>query len=207
MRTQILGAATQLFAERGFDGVSLRAIAEAVGIRKASLLYHFPSKEALHRSVLEQLLTHWNEALPRLLEAGTTGGRRFSAVVGEVVRFFMEDTARPRLLLRESLDRPAEMRALFGRYFKPWLALVTEYIRLGQREGIVHSDIDAEAYVLQVFHSITAGVAMLEVFADVLGGAGGGVVSVERHTRELTRIARVSLFLPRPNGPTGGERG
>ena len=71
--TRILEEATRLFAARGFDGTSLSEIAGAVGIRKPSLLYHFPSKDALRRSVLEHMLSHWNELVPRLLKAATSG--------------------------------------------------------------------------------------------------------------------------------------
>lgn len=55
-REQILLAAAALFVEQGFGGTSTRAIAEAVGIRQASLYYHFAGKddilaELLNRSV------------------------------------------------------------------------------------------------------------------------------------------------------------
>ncbi len=49
---QILDAAAHLFVERGYAATSTRAIAEEVGIRQASLYYHFPSKE----QILEVLL-------------------------------------------------------------------------------------------------------------------------------------------------------
>ena len=55
VRSEILRTATRLFAAKGFDGTSLKDIADAGGIRKPSLLYHFPSKEQLRLAVLEQL--------------------------------------------------------------------------------------------------------------------------------------------------------
>jgi AcrR family transcriptional regulator len=49
---QILDAAAHLFVERGYSATSTRAIADEVGIRQASLYYHFPRKE----HILELLL-------------------------------------------------------------------------------------------------------------------------------------------------------
>jgi len=49
---QILDAAAQLFVERGFAATSTRAIADRVGIRQASLYYHFPSKEQILKVLL-----------------------------------------------------------------------------------------------------------------------------------------------------------
>jgi AcrR family transcriptional regulator len=50
----ILDRAAALFARRGFAKTSVQDIADAVGLSKAGLLHHFPSKDALHRAVLEQ---------------------------------------------------------------------------------------------------------------------------------------------------------
>jgi TetR/AcrR family transcriptional regulator, cholesterol catabolism regulator len=50
----MVAAATKLFNERGFEGTSVRAIAEAAGMHSGGLYSHFPSKEALlHRIVIE----------------------------------------------------------------------------------------------------------------------------------------------------------
>ena len=50
----ILDSAAALFAQRGFAKTSLQDVAAAVGLSKAGLLHHFPSKESLHEAVLEQ---------------------------------------------------------------------------------------------------------------------------------------------------------
>jgi AcrR family transcriptional regulator len=68
-RDQILGAATILFAERGFTGTSLSDIAAEASVSKASILYHFPDKERLWIAVVEALWTEvedfFDESWPR----------------------------------------------------------------------------------------------------------------------------------------------
>jgi AcrR family transcriptional regulator len=51
-RERILEVALALFAEKGYDATSMREIAEALGITKAALYYHFDSKADIVRSML-----------------------------------------------------------------------------------------------------------------------------------------------------------
>jgi len=63
----ILEAAERNFAQLGFEGASLEVIAQDVGISRHSLLYYFPSKEALYREVLDDVLTQWLQGMSDLL--------------------------------------------------------------------------------------------------------------------------------------------
>ena len=54
-RRAILEAAERLFADRGFEGTSLGAIAAAAGLSRGTPSYFFGNKEELYRAVLEQL--------------------------------------------------------------------------------------------------------------------------------------------------------
>jgi TetR/AcrR family transcriptional regulator len=58
-RERILGAAQAVFARAGFNGATMAAIAEAAGLPKANLHYHFGSKHALYREVLAGTLRDW----------------------------------------------------------------------------------------------------------------------------------------------------
>jgi AcrR family transcriptional regulator len=51
-RQEILDAAAELFSENGYAATSTRAIALAVGVKQASLYYHFPSKDAMLAELL-----------------------------------------------------------------------------------------------------------------------------------------------------------
>lgn len=196
VREEILKSATRLFAAKGFDGTSLKDIAEAVGVRKPSLLYHFASKEKLRLAVLARLLDRWNDVLPRLLMAAAGGDKRFESVMDEVVGFFAEDADRARLLVREILDRPTDMQRRLETYVRPWVKVVADYIVKGQARGEVHAHVDPEAYILQVINMVVSGVAAASSLEGGLlppksprGDAGA------RHLRELIRMARTSLFI------------
>jgi TetR/AcrR family transcriptional regulator len=187
VRTRTLRAATRLLADRGFDGTSLQDVADQVGVRKPSLLYHFPSKNALRVAVLSQFLAHWNEALPRLLRAATSGEDRFDALLHELIRFFHEDADRAKLLLREVLDRPKEMATVVRTHMRPWIESVARYIRAGQEEGVLHADADPEAYVVHVITFLISSIAAQRLLAPL---------PEPRAMKELLRMTRAALFLP-----------
>jgi TetR/AcrR family transcriptional regulator len=185
----ILAAATRLFAAQGVDATSLQAVADVVGVTKQAVLHHYPSKEHLRQAVLGVILAHWNETLPRLLLAAAASEDRFEAVFGELHAFFAEDPDRARVVLREVLDRPAEMRKLLRGPVRPWLEAVAGYIRSGQAGGKHHADVDAEAYVVHVMNLVIAAAACASVTQAALEDDAR-----TRHDRELARIARASLF-------------
>jgi AcrR family transcriptional regulator len=207
VREEILHVALRRFAARGFDGTSLADIATEVGVRKPSLLYHFESKDVLRQAVLAHVLERWNEVLPRLLMAAAAGQPAFETVIREAVRFFAEDPDRARLLVREIIDRPDDMRRRLETYVQPWVDVVADYIRRGQELGTIHAGVDPEAYILQIINLVLSGVAAVSSLEGGLlpPGSPRGEPA-ERHLRELVRIARFSLFVEPHAAGAGGEK-
>ena len=199
MRQKILKEAIRLFGEHGFEGTSVQAVAEASGIQKPSLLYHFKSKEELRQAVNKDLLTHWQTELPRLLAGTSTGHDRFAATIEALVDFFLEDTNRARVAIREALDRPAELKEMATELLKPWTRLIADYIRMGQEAGIIKAEVDPEPYIVLVMVMVIGTVALGPV-ASVLTDTDEKE-SMEPKIRELTRIARDTLFVENPNPP------
>lgn len=71
-RERVLSVAEILFRQRGYNVVTMRDIAEEVGIRQASLYYHFPSKEQLFVTMIEQVFERHRYGLHQALDAAGT---------------------------------------------------------------------------------------------------------------------------------------
>ena len=59
-KERIIDVAIDLFAQKGFDAVSMREIAEASGVRKATLYYYFTTKDQILEGILGYVLERWN---------------------------------------------------------------------------------------------------------------------------------------------------
>lgn len=60
-KDQILDVALDLFAVRGYEATSISQIADAVGLRKASLYSHFTSKQDILDTLIEELTNEYNQ--------------------------------------------------------------------------------------------------------------------------------------------------
>lgn len=68
-RERVLNMAETLFRERGYDAVSLNDLAEALGMRKASLYHHAPDgKEMLYVEVMERTLRRYRAGLEQAIQ-------------------------------------------------------------------------------------------------------------------------------------------
>ncbi|MEM0947407.1 MAG: TetR family transcriptional regulator C-terminal domain-containing protein [Pseudomonadota bacterium] len=76
----ILNAALDMFSAHGFRGATLDQIAKAAGLSKPNLLYYFPSKEAIHATLLSGLMDTWLDPLRRL----DPNGNPVAEIVGYV---------------------------------------------------------------------------------------------------------------------------
>src|SRR6516164_6954664 len=94
-RARVVDAAIVAFGGRGYDATSLDALAAELGIRKQTILYYFPSKEALLDAAIDRAGGELSGALEDALASAGQGWDRVEAVVRSVFRLAAR---RPELL-------------------------------------------------------------------------------------------------------------
>ncbi len=141
-KEEIVAEATRLFAERGYEGASMGDLAERVGLRKASLFHHFPSKDVLYTIVLEQLLDQVKAAI---LTAATSDGsfeERLDALTDALTTTLGAQPHAAKLLIREAMDAGPVMRDRLAKTINDVLSASLEFAKAGQREGAFNPEID-----------------------------------------------------------------
>lgn len=98
-REKIETAAIRLFAERGFDGTSMRDIAKEVGVSEAALYRHISGKEALGREVFLSRYAALAADLALIIDSPQSFPDRLGQVVTLFCQRFEDDTALFRFLL------------------------------------------------------------------------------------------------------------
>lgn len=150
-RTEILRSFTALVAERGYDEVSVRDVAEAVGVSKGTILHHFGNKESLleelHRDYMSRRLAEARE----LLADHPDPVDQLQLIVYQLMLAQRDDRAATVAFAREivrfaSDEVMADVRAMRHEYS----TLVTDVIRRGSEAGEFAS-VDPSLTALQLF--------------------------------------------------------
>lgn len=141
-REEIVLEATRLFAERGYEGTSMGDLAERVGLRKASLFHHFPSKDVLYSTVLGQLMDQVTAAIMTAAQSTGSFPQRLDALTDALTQALATQPHAARLLIREVMDAGPVMQTGLSRTVNDLLVASLEFAKGGQRDGSFNPDLD-----------------------------------------------------------------
>lgn len=188
----ILDAALGVFSQYGFRGATLDQIAQSAQLSKPNLLYYFPSKEAIHVTLLSALMDTWLDPLRALNAKGEP--------MDEILAYVMRK-------LQMSRDFPRESR-LFANEVLQGAPRMLDVIRndlrplVDEKAAIIQSWIDAGRIApLDPYHLLFSIWSLTQHYADfdiqvrtiLAGRQPDPFVQAECHLRDLfTRMLQVS---------------
>ena len=188
-RERVLDAALSSFAARGYEATSLDALAAGLGIRKQTILYYFPTKEALLDAVIDEGAAQLARALEGALVGAGPGFAQVEAVVRSVFRLAGR---RPELLglLREvsRLGPPASDRltAALGALMDRATSFLTDQMEKGTMRRN-----DTRLLLLAAYSSVIGAATEVEVLRSL--GYEPTARSLVRRRAELLAYLRSAL--------------
>ncbi len=135
-KEQIVEIAAQLFVEHGYKGISMREIAQAVGLSKAGIYHHFRDKEDLFLAVLTANLRRIEGLIEEACREHKTTRARLQAILTGIFSLPLAQRAIIRLASQEMAALSPEARREFARqYRQSFIDRIVDILREGVERG------------------------------------------------------------------------
>lgn len=190
-RTLILAAALRRFADQGFAATSLTEIADDVGIKRPSLLHHFPSKEALYREVLVAELADWTSLVNVAVVGGSGGWEKAERVLVAAFEYFEKHSEFVRLTRREAIDGGPMLSAELGAVLRPMFDRAVEFLEREMDAGRLRR-YDASQLLLTGYGAVLSYLSDAPFIGDLIGHdplSPEALAARRRHVLDLLRAA------------------
>jgi AcrR family transcriptional regulator len=183
-RGRILDAATEIAAERGYEGTSIGAVSAKCGLPASSIYWHFKDKDDLIAAVIERSFDTWLSAWQ--VPEGGAAQERAASVAVQVAKALLDSSDFLRLGLMLALERrPVEprARAMFIQ------ARAQAFLQLTQTIRDLTPEL-SDADVNQLATYAMAGADGLFIAKEIGGDSVDLVVQFELHARAVVDTAR-----------------
>ncbi|MFZ5916378.1 MAG: TetR/AcrR family transcriptional regulator [Chloroflexota bacterium] len=150
-REEILLEAARVFQEKGYRGTTVQDIAEAVGMLKGSLYYHFANKEEIFYEIVHDPLYHFVSQMAEVVALDLGAAEKLCTALRYHLSAFDAHLPGVQVLLRENLDtmdgqRWAVIQALWREHRELWETI----LRQGMESGAFRPDLDVKVVTLGI---------------------------------------------------------
>lgn len=144
-KQRILEVAAQLFAKKGFDGVSVREIAENAGVTKPVIYYYFKNKKALHEALIREAFLHTKQLHESIFQSDATVEQKLRMLMKSHFTFCMEnpdiiqilyDAIHQRISDTLFMSPPSKQGPSHANFRG-----ISEFVHLGQEQHIFREDV------------------------------------------------------------------
>ena len=182
-RDEVLRAAIDVFGEAGFSGGRIDEVARRVGIRRPSVLYHFPDKSTLYRAALARVVA---EITDRVVATESEPVGRLETIVDRWVDFVLEHPWAARLLLRQMIEETPGVAP--DETVGPVSTLLASLQKA--LDDRAFGRVDASEFALILSSTTLVWVASNRAVQDTLGLRTLAPEAVERHRTMLRVLVR-----------------
>ena len=186
---RILDATEELFAERGYEGTTLRDVADRVGIRNPSLYNHFDGKKSLYGAVLDRGIRPVTDLLSEFVDKGEDRGQ----LVARVMEVLSQRPNLPRLVMYETLSGGQRLTPMLRSWIGPVFARGNEMVEAP--EGGWDPEL-APHFMLAIYHVLVGYFATAPFYKELNGENLLEPEALERQSRALVELT-TQLFSDR----------
>ena len=168
---QILDQAELLIQTRGYSAFSYQDVADALGVRKASIHYHFASKSDLGTAVVERYAARFSEAMTLLAEGAATK-LTGSEILDQYTVPFTEFAGTPDrvclcgALAGEIMALPPEMRASVKHFFAAHIATLAGILEKASERGEFRLSAPADQVARTIFGALQGALLIKRTTGD-----------------------------------------
>ncbi|HVN52986.1 MAG TPA: TetR/AcrR family transcriptional regulator [Anaerolineaceae bacterium] len=212
-REAILNAATQMFAEHGFDGARIDAIAAASGYNKSLIFQYFGDKLGLYAEVIRradaQTREAQNQVVSALLEGGSslqagTAAPLFKGFIGQVFDFYIQNPHMARIFLWEMAEGWQTYTRIADQIGADELGALAPLMSRVQEAGLLHTDLDPTIQVIIANLVPMLFLASIPLFRTFFPGSDlNSPRAVERAREFVTEFVTRGLLANQPGENAG----
>jgi AcrR family transcriptional regulator len=169
---KLLRAAKKVFAKKGYDGATVKELADTAHVNVSLVSYHFGGKEGLYRTCLEQFGRSRLATAQRLLtkpESSEEFKLRLKLFVEEVVRCHFEELEVTQIITRECDQPRAITQDIFKSTFLKAFETLQEFFESARGRGFLRIDMDTYLVAEIFFGAILWSLRMSQVSASLHG--------------------------------------
>ncbi len=188
-REAILDASLTLFAERGFEGASMRDIAARVGVDHSLLRYHFGDKSALWRQAVMRMITRLDEEMAVVWRRseGQTLVERFKIYLRAYVHYCAAHPEHARIIVQESLKPSDRVEWIVEHGVRRQHAALTPVL-----DKLIADRTLPDVSIPSIIYAISASAQTIFMLANEVKSAHGvdftQAMNVERHADALAAL-------------------
>lgn len=193
---QILKTAEHLFSSKGFDGTSVRDIAEEAGVNIAMISYYFRSKEKLMEVLFEQRMGNVEMRAETLLKDETLSPlEKVNILIDEHIERVMQRQKFYKILYCEQvLNKNPLIINVMNAFKKRHVAVISELIKDGQKKGMFKKKIDVVFMLNTMVGTVAQMMVSFDYYRDVNNMQEMGDEEFEKTIKRKLGIHIKTLF-------------